>query len=83
MCIKHRPSANAVDSISPPLLLLPADVKGRDVVIVDDMIDTARTLCLAAGELSKAGAGNIYAYATHGVLSGGAMERIEKSGITV
>ena len=55
------------------------DVKGKNVVIVDDMIDTAGTICKAAGILKSKGALSVRAVATHAVLSGSAYERIEKS----
>jgi ribose-phosphate pyrophosphokinase len=55
------------------------DVQGRTCVIVDDMIDTASTLCKAAATLVAAGANRVLAVATHGVLSGEAVERIEAS----
>ncbi len=55
------------------------DVSGKNCVIVDDMIDTAGTLCTAASALSKAGAVSVSACATHGVLSGPALERIADS----
>jgi ribose-phosphate pyrophosphokinase len=55
------------------------DVKGKNCVIVDDMIDTAGTLCTAASALSAAGAVSVSAFATHGVLSGPALERITNS----
>ncbi len=56
------------------------DVRGKKVVIIDDLIDTAGTLCHAAEALvEKGGATEIYACATHGVLSGRAMELIDKS----
>jgi ribose-phosphate pyrophosphokinase len=55
------------------------DVKGRDCVIIDDMIDTAGTLCNAAEALASAGARRVLAAATHGVLSGSALERIKRS----
>jgi ribose-phosphate pyrophosphokinase len=55
------------------------DVQGRTCVIVDDMIDTASTLCKAAVTLVGAGAKRVVAVATHGVLSGEAIERIEAS----
>ena len=55
------------------------DVADKNCVIVDDMIDTAGTLCTAAGALVKAGALSVSACATHGVLSGPAMERIAAS----
>jgi len=55
------------------------DVADKNCVIVDDMIDTAGTLCTAAGALVKAGALSVSACATHGVLSGPALERIAAS----
>lgn len=55
------------------------DVKGKNCVIVDDMIDTAGTLCTAANALSNAGALTVSACATHGVLSGPALDRISNS----
>ncbi|PLX87499.1 MAG: phosphoribosylpyrophosphate synthetase [Desulfuromonas sp.] len=55
------------------------DVSGKVCVIVDDMIDTAGTLCTAAKALATAGAQEVYACATHGVLSGPALERISSS----
>jgi ribose-phosphate pyrophosphokinase len=55
------------------------EVKGRDCVIIDDMIDTAGTLCNAADALAHAGARRVFAAATHPVLSGSAIERIKKS----
>lgn len=54
------------------------DVKGKDVVIIDDMIDTAGTLVEAAKALRREGAGKIYACATHGIFSKPALERIEQ-----
>ncbi len=55
------------------------DINGRDSIIVDDIVDTAGTLCNAAEALIKAGAKSVSAYITHGVLSGPAVERIKKS----
>lgn len=55
------------------------EVKGKVCVIIDDMIDTAGTICAAAGLLKEEGAREIYGAATHGVLSDPAMELIEKS----
>jgi ribose-phosphate pyrophosphokinase len=55
------------------------DVKGRDCIIVDDMIDTAGTLCNAARACMDYGARRVVACATHGVLSGPAVQRIEQS----
>lgn len=55
------------------------DVKGRDCVMVDDIVDSAGTLCNAATALLEAGANSAMAYVTHGVLSGKAVERITAS----
>jgi len=55
------------------------DVRGRDCIIVDDLIDTAGTLCNAAQAVMDNGARRVVACATHGVLSGPAVERIEQS----
>jgi ribose-phosphate pyrophosphokinase len=55
------------------------DVKGRDCIVVDDLIDTAGTLCNAAQALVKGGAKSVVACASHGVLSGPAIERINDS----
>ena len=55
------------------------DVEGKKCVIVDDMIDTAGTLCNAAKGLVDHGATEVYAYASHAVLSGPALERITES----
>lgn len=58
------------------------DVEGKDVVIIDDIIDTAGTLCKAAELIIEKGAKTVRAYCTHGLLSGTAVERIEKSALT-
>jgi ribose-phosphate pyrophosphokinase len=55
------------------------EVEGRTCVIMDDMVDTANTLCEAANALKEEGAAMVLAYCTHPVLSGKAVERIEKS----
>lgn len=57
------------------------DVQGKNVVIIDDMIDTAGTLCKAADLIMSKGAKTVTAYATHGLLSGKAIERLENSPI--
>ena len=58
------------------------EVKGRICIMVDDIVDSAGTLCNAAGALMEAGAASVSAYATHGVLSGGAVERVDASPLT-
>ncbi len=55
------------------------DVAGRRLIIFDDIVDSGTTLCSAADSLVEAGAGEVSAYITHGVLSGAAVERVNKS----
>ncbi|HSR72964.1 MAG TPA: ribose-phosphate pyrophosphokinase [Kiloniellales bacterium] len=55
------------------------DVRGRRCILVDDIVDSAGTLCNAAAALSDAGAKSVCAYVTHGVLSGGAVARVSSS----
>jgi len=55
------------------------DVVGKEAILLDDMVDTAGTLCNAAFALKEEGAENIYAYCTHGILSGGAIDRLMES----
>src|SRR5438128_163293 len=57
------------------------DVAGRRCILIDDIVDTAGTLCNAAVALVEAGASTVYAYVTHGVLSGGAVPRVVASPI--
>ncbi len=57
------------------------DVRGRSCILVDDIIDSAGTMCNAAEALMKAGAKDVCAYATHGVFSGGAVARIQNSAL--
>ncbi|HIY08832.1 MAG TPA: ribose-phosphate pyrophosphokinase [Firmicutes bacterium] len=74
---KRRPKANVSEVMN-----IIGDVQGKKVIIVDDLIDTAGTLCNAAeAMIVKGGATEVYACATHGVLSGPALERLEKSPI--
>jgi ribose-phosphate pyrophosphokinase len=58
------------------------DVEGRFCILIDDIVDSAGTLCNAAGALKAAGAADVVAYCTHGVLSGGAVARVEGSELT-
>ena len=74
ICYKQRKKANVIDKMT-----VIGNVEGRNVVLIDDMIDTAGTLTKAADMLYEQGAKSVQAYCTHGVLSGKAMERIEKS----
>lgn len=74
---KRRPKANVSEVMN-----IIGDVKGKRVMLIDDLIDTAGTLVHAANALvEKGGATEIYACATHGVLSGPAIERIQNSPI--
>jgi ribose-phosphate pyrophosphokinase len=59
------------------------DVEGKTCVLVDDIVDTAGTLCAASAALKREGALKVVAYITHPVLSGPAIERIEESEIDV
>ncbi len=58
------------------------DVKGRDCILIDDICDTAGTLCKAADLLHEEGANSVHAYISHGVLSGPALERITASSLS-
>ena len=73
---KRRPKANAIE-----IMNVIGDVKGKTCLMVDDMIDTAGTICQGAEALVKNGAKEVYACCTHGVFSGPAMERITNSPI--
>lgn len=74
---KRRPRANVAE-----IMNIIGDVKGKKCILIDDMIDTAGTITLAANALKELGATEVYASCTHAVLSGPAIERIEKSAIT-
>lgn len=73
---KRRSGANVSE-----VMHIIGDVDGKTCIIVDDMIDTAGTLCQAAAALKAHGAGEVYATATHAVLSGPALERIQASAL--
>ncbi len=73
---KRRPKPNVAKVMN-----IIGDVAGRTCLIMDDMVDTANTLCEAANALKEKGAERVVAYCTHGVLSGPAIERLEKSAI--
>jgi len=73
---KRRPRANVATVMN-----IIGEVAGRTCVIVDDMVDTANTLCEAAGALKKQGAHKVIAYCTHAVLSGPAIDRITNSAL--
>ena len=74
ICYKHRPDFNKVSEMR-----VLGDVYGKDVVIIDDIADTAGTLCKAAQVMKAGGAKSVRAIVSHGVLSGSACERIEES----
>lgn len=76
ICYKQRKKANIVDKMT-----VIGDVKDRNVILIDDMIDTAGTLTKAADMLMQEGAKSVSAYCTHGVLSGDAIARIEASAL--
>jgi len=71
---KRRPRANEAQVMN-----IIGDVDGRTCLVVDDMVDTAGTLCKAAGALKEHGASRVVAYCTHAVLSGKAIDNINQS----
>ena len=71
---KRRPRANEAEVMN-----LIGDVEGRTAILVDDMVDTAGTLCTAANALKERGALKVVSYCTHAVLSGTALENIKNS----
>ena len=73
---KRRPRANEAQVMN-----IIGDVDGRSCVLVDDMVDTAGTLCKAANALKDQGARHVVAYCTHAVLSGGAVKNISDSAL--
>jgi len=73
---KRRPKPNVAKVMN-----IIGEVKGRTCVIMDDMVDTANTLCEAARALKEEGAQSVVAYCTHPVLSGEAVKRIESSAL--
>ena len=77
ICDKHRKRANEIESMT-----IIGDVEGKDVILVDDIVDTAGTITKAANLLLEKGASSVRAFCTHPVLSGKAYDRIENSGLT-
>lgn len=77
ICDKHREKANEIATMT-----LIGDVTGKDVILVDDIIDTANTLCNAAQLIMDNGANSVRAMCTHPVLSGKAYERVANSALT-
>jgi ribose-phosphate pyrophosphokinase len=76
LCYKLRKKPNVIEEMS-----IIGEVDGRNVVIIDDMVDTAGTLALAANMMKERGAKSIRAFATHPILSGNAQQRIDDSAI--
>ena len=76
ICYKQRKKANIIDSME-----LIGNVEGKNVVLVDDMVDTAGTLTKASDLMIQRGALSVRAVCTHGILSGDAYEKIEKSNL--
>ena len=76
ICYKLRKKPNVVEEIKAI-----GDIEGKNIVIVDDMVDTAGTITFAAGMMKSQGAASVRVVATHPVLSGPAYERIEQSPI--
>jgi ribose-phosphate pyrophosphokinase len=76
ICYKQRAKANVVEKLT-----VIGDVTNKDVVLVDDIIDTAGTISKASDMLMEKGAASVRAIATHAILSGKAFERLEKSAI--
>ena len=76
LCNKTRARANVIDSMQ-----IIGDVKGKNVVIVDDMVDTAGTITKAADIMKAAGAKSVRACASHCVMSGPATDRVQASAL--
>ncbi|MFT7588902.1 MAG: ribose-phosphate pyrophosphokinase [Limisphaerales bacterium] len=76
ICDKYRKIANEVAEMT-----VIGDVAGKDVIMIDDIVDTAGTLCSAADALIAKGANSVRAFATHAILSGKAYENIENSSL--
>ncbi|MEI6852309.1 MAG: ribose-phosphate pyrophosphokinase [Bacteroidota bacterium] len=77
ICFKQRPKPNMVGN-----MIVIGDVEGKNVVLVDDIIDTAGTITKAADLIMEQGAASVRAMCTHPVLSGKAYDKIEKSALT-
>ena len=76
ICYKERKQANVIGEMK-----VLGDVSGKDVVIIDDMVDTGGTLTKAADLMIESGATSVRAYCTHGILSGTAYQRLDNSNI--
>jgi ribose-phosphate pyrophosphokinase len=76
ICYKHRPNANQIGEMR-----VLGDVQDKNVVIIDDIADTAGTLCKAAEVMKAAGAKSVRALVSHGLMSGPACERVATSAL--
>jgi ribose-phosphate pyrophosphokinase len=74
MIVKQRAKANEIEKME-----LVGNVEGKTCIIIDDMIDTAGTLCKASNMLKENGADKVFAFATHGLFTGKANENIDNS----
>jgi len=74
VCYKQRKKANEIEN-----MFVIGDVEGKDIILVDDMVDTAGTLVKAADLMHEKGANSVRAVCTHAILSGSAYDKIEKS----
>jgi ribose-phosphate pyrophosphokinase len=77
VCYKQRKKANKIDK-----MFVIGDVEGKDIMLIDDMVDTAGTLTKAAGIMKEKGANSVRAICTHPILSEEAHDRIENSALT-
>ncbi len=77
VCYKQRKKANEIEN-----MFVIGDVEGKDIVLVDDMVDTAGTLCKAADLMIDKGANSVRAVCTHAILSGKAQEKVQQSKLT-
>jgi ribose-phosphate pyrophosphokinase len=77
ICDKERKKANEVAN-----MIVIGDVKGKEVILIDDLVDTAGTMTMAADKLMEEGANSVKALCTHPVLSGNAIEKIERSSLS-
>ncbi len=77
ICYKQRSKANVVDKITAI-----GDIEGRNIILIDDLVDTANTICKAADMMMDKGAKSVRAIATHALLSGNAIDTINNSKMT-